>query len=146
MVCQTLGALHVYGSLHILTATPLSGSNAVLLLMSSDNVTVNGNARGAACVFPFLYRGTPTYSCTAVNYDKLWCSTTPNYDQDRLWGECLSYACVFPFLYRGTPTYSCTAVNYDRLWCSTTPNYDQDRLWGECLSYGERSDDTLPPL
>ncbi|KAK1803113.1 hypothetical protein P4O66_021652 [Electrophorus voltai] len=57
----------------------------------TDNFTVNGNSRGAPCVFPFLYRGHNYSDCTDLNYHSKWCSTTDNYDGDRQWGECLSY-------------------------------------------------------
>ncbi|XP_062387158.1 collagen alpha-6(VI) chain-like [Sardina pilchardus] len=50
--------------------------------------TVNGNAEGAPCVFPFVYLGTSYSTCTTLNHDKPWCSTTSNFDEDELWGEC----------------------------------------------------------
>ncbi|XP_062388354.1 cartilage matrix protein-like [Sardina pilchardus] len=50
--------------------------------------TVNGNADGAPCEFPFVYLGTSYSTCTTINHDKPWCSTTSNFDEDERWGEC----------------------------------------------------------
>uniref|UniRef100_A0A8C9W3F5 Fibronectin type-II domain-containing protein n=1 Tax=Scleropages formosus TaxID=113540 RepID=A0A8C9W3F5_SCLFO len=43
------------------------------------------------CVFPFKYNGQLYFSCTSVDskHERLWCSLTSDYDQDRLWGYCL---------------------------------------------------------
>ncbi|XP_041942654.1 chitinase-like protein PB1E7.04c isoform X2 [Alosa sapidissima] len=50
--------------------------------------TVNRDAGGAACVFPFVYLGTLHWTCTTINHNKPWCSTTGNFDQDGQGGEC----------------------------------------------------------
>ena len=50
--------------------------------------TVAGNAKGAFCQFPFRYKGVAYYECTRIDNRKLWCSTTPDYDADKLWGVC----------------------------------------------------------
>ncbi|XP_068120881.1 uncharacterized protein [Hyperolius riggenbachi] len=110
--------------------------------------TVEGNANGSPCVFPFIYRGIYYNSCTAAGQDdrRLWCATTRNYDNDKKWGFCLDQAlptiggnangspCVFPFTYNGTIYHSCTRLGESegRLWCSTTRNYDNDPKWGFC--------------
>ena len=31
--------------------------------------------------------------CTKNNYERYWCSTTPNYDEDELWGICREEIC-----------------------------------------------------
>lgn len=50
---------------------------------------MGGNAQGANCFFPFIYSGKLTYKCITDNNDgKLWCATTPSYDDDRVWGNC----------------------------------------------------------
>ena len=41
--------------------------------------TYGGNANGAACVFPFKYLNKTYYTCTDVDHDNLWCSTTYDY-------------------------------------------------------------------
>ena len=44
------------------------------------------------CVFPFRYRGLSYNSCTTITHTHPWCVITPNYRQDRKWGNC---ACKF---------------------------------------------------
>ena len=53
-------------------------------------ITTGGNANGAVCVFPFVYKGYSYYQCTVVGHrDALfWCATTNNYDVDQKWGNC----------------------------------------------------------
>ena len=51
--------------------------------------TVGGNAKGAPCVFPFLYYGKNYSQCTEINGLKAWCSTTKNYNEDKKWGFCI---------------------------------------------------------
>ncbi len=41
-----------------------------------DTYTTGGNANGAKCVFPFLYKSQKYYSCTTQDRNKAWCSTT----------------------------------------------------------------------
>ena len=44
---------------------------------------------GECCVFPFKYKSILMQSCiTDGNGNKLWCSTTSDYDQDGKWGNC----------------------------------------------------------
>ncbi|XP_062388351.1 cartilage matrix protein-like [Sardina pilchardus] len=62
--------------------------NKVMVFETRVVPTVNGNAEGAPCVFPFVYLGTVHRKCTTINHDKRWCSTTSNFDEDELWGEC----------------------------------------------------------
>uniref|UniRef100_A0A8B9JN12 Fibronectin type-II domain-containing protein n=1 Tax=Astyanax mexicanus TaxID=7994 RepID=A0A8B9JN12_ASTMX len=126
--------------------------------------TVNGNSRGAQCVFPFFYYGTNYTACISFNEStpwsstdhqynntyKRWCSTTDNYTRDGKWGECLNYdtvkgnsggaQCVFPFVYNGTYYTDCIDfteynITYEQ-WCSTTEDYTRDEKWGECPDYG----------
>ncbi|CAB4004602.1 Hypothetical predicted protein, partial [Paramuricea clavata] len=44
---------------------------------------------GECCVFPFKYKSNLMQSCiTDDNGNKLWCSTTSDYDKDGKWGNC----------------------------------------------------------
>ena len=60
-----------------------------------------GNSFGHCCQFPFIYKGQLHYQCIQKNSfekngnnrvknneDRLWCSTTHDFDQDRKWGYC----------------------------------------------------------
>ena len=58
-------------------------------VLDCDNPTVGGNANGACCVFPFIYKDTLYDKCTRHDHTKQWCSTTSNYDLDGEWGNCL---------------------------------------------------------
>ncbi|XP_064642682.1 balbiani ring protein 3-like [Lineus longissimus] len=49
--------------------------------------TEEGNGQGAACVIPFLYGSKWQEDCVQGN-EKMWCSTTENYDADKKWGYC----------------------------------------------------------
>ncbi|XP_065639762.1 uncharacterized protein LOC100197148 isoform X3 [Hydra vulgaris] len=51
--------------------------------------TYDGNANGACCYFPFIYGGQVYNNCTIVDWDSYWCSTTPSFDNDGMWGVCL---------------------------------------------------------
>lgn len=50
--------------------------------------TVGGNAHGACCKFPFIYKGAVYWRCTAQNAVKKWCSVTKVFALDRRWGYC----------------------------------------------------------
>lgn len=51
--------------------------------------TIGGNANGAICNFPFVYKDVLFSECiTLDNKGVLWCSTTYNYDVNKLWGNC----------------------------------------------------------
>ncbi|XP_006035838.1 matrix metalloproteinase-9 [Alligator sinensis] len=107
-----------------------------------------GNANGAACHFPFVFEGKSYSHCTAEGRaDGLpWCSTTPSFDQDKLYGFCpseLLYTyggnsdgakCVFPFVFDGTSYNTCTTDGRSDgyRWCATTANFDQDKKYGFC--------------
>lgn len=109
----------------------------------------SGNAGGSSCYYPFIYKGKSYYTCIVVDYDsrKPWCATSPDYDRDRKWGECIIYPyirttggnagaqpCVFPFIYQGRWTEGCLIANQGQYpWCATTRNYDEDKLWGRCI-------------
>uniref|UniRef100_A0A803W7V7 Mannose receptor C-type 1 n=1 Tax=Ficedula albicollis TaxID=59894 RepID=A0A803W7V7_FICAL len=68
-----------------------------------DLFTLLGNSNGAPCALPFLLSGRWHAECTAAGRSDglLWCATTPNFDQDHLYGLC-------------------PAANIDRFW-STDP-------------------------
>ncbi|KAL7852225.1 hypothetical protein SRHO_G00180100 [Serrasalmus rhombeus] len=57
----------------------------------TNNVTANGNSKGAPCVFPFFYNGSYHDDCVSFDRPNRWCSTTDNYTRDGQWGECLNY-------------------------------------------------------
>ncbi|XP_062976933.1 macrophage mannose receptor 1-like [Elgaria multicarinata webbii] len=51
--------------------------------------TLNGNAFGAPCVFPFKYMNKQHAECIRDDKNgKLWCGTTPDVDKDALTGYC----------------------------------------------------------
>lgn len=110
--------------------------------------TYFGNADGARCKFPFIFKNREYYSCTTSGRkDGLeWCSTTTNFDKDKKWGFCASEKlftydgnsngkpCRFPFNYAGRSYSKC--IKHGRKdnyrWCSTTANYDVDKKMGLC--------------
>ena len=49
-------------------------------------LTCGGSAYGAACVFPFTYKGKKYTKCTADDHTQEWCSTTATYSNK--WGNC----------------------------------------------------------
>merc|ERR1712002_1083200 len=51
-------------------------------------ITHGGNAKGAPCVFPFVYKNRKYKQCTADDHTAEWCATTDNYARDGKWGEC----------------------------------------------------------
>jgi len=60
-------------------------------MTAQSHKTVNGNANGAACVFPFEYGGKTYNRCTSVDGDpRPWCSTEKDgkLDASGKWGEC----------------------------------------------------------
>ncbi|XP_075033821.1 matrix metalloproteinase-9 [Mixophyes fleayi] len=107
-----------------------------------------GNAEGAVCHFPFIFEGQSYSSCTSSGRSDghLWCSTTPNFDQDKKYGFCPSellytfdgnsdgQPCVFPFIFDGESYSSCTTEGRSDgyRWCGTTANYDTDKKYGFC--------------
>ena len=57
--------------------------------LSFSVLTIGGNSNGAACVFPFTYRGKMYTKCTDARHTLLWCATTKNYTVDGKWGNCV---------------------------------------------------------
>ncbi|XP_076880757.1 LOW QUALITY PROTEIN: lymphocyte antigen 75 [Brachyhypopomus gauderio] len=75
--------------------------------------TTGGNSNGAPCRFPFLYNGTWHHNCVATanaTRPVEWCSTTDNYDQDQMWGDCLKYEEGCGALWDGPVNGSCILV------------------------------------
>ena len=56
-----------------------------------QQATVHGNGHGACCVFPFIFNGTNYNECVKGDTDEFWCATTRNYDEDKLWGNCVMH-------------------------------------------------------
>ncbi|XP_051465466.1 macrophage mannose receptor 1-like isoform X2 [Apus apus] len=52
--------------------------------------TLQGNANGQLCVFPFKYEGKEYNECTDAGRPNgwLWCATTADFDADKLYGFC----------------------------------------------------------
>ena len=51
--------------------------------------TDGGNAGGAPCVFPFIYKSKSFTECTDVDESRPWCATSGNYAREKEWGFCL---------------------------------------------------------
>ncbi|XP_007436108.2 matrix metalloproteinase-9 [Python bivittatus] len=110
--------------------------------------TYYGNANGSSCHFPFTFGGKTYSSCTPDGREDglPWCATTPNFDQDKLYGFCPSEylftfdgnshgeKCVFPFVFSGKSYKGCTTDGRTDgyRWCATTDNFDQDKKYGFC--------------
>ncbi|KAK1170415.1 matrix metalloproteinase-9-like [Acipenser oxyrinchus oxyrinchus] len=114
------------------------------LYSTGPPATTGGNANGAMCVFPFVYRGNTYEYCTTDGWwpSHPWCATVSNYDIEPIWGYCptsvpeiLGFECVFPFIYKEESYFSCTDKDSDKPWCSLTDNYDVDEQWGYCDGY-----------
>lgn len=49
--------------------------------------TIDGNAFGRPCVFPFMYNNVWYSDCTKVDSHLLWCSVETKYENE-VWGYC----------------------------------------------------------
>ena len=52
--------------------------------------TVGGTGLNEPCAFPYVYGGENYYQCISTRHGRPWCGTTTQYDDDELWGNCLS--------------------------------------------------------
>ncbi|CAH3194779.1 unnamed protein product [Porites evermanni] len=46
------------------------------------------SSTGNCCMFPFVYRGRRYNRCIRVKSKRPWCSLTPSYDRDKIYGYC----------------------------------------------------------
>ncbi|XP_067937713.1 uncharacterized protein [Watersipora subatra] len=51
---------------------------------------------GSRCIFPFKYKGKNYSTCIPNNHTQLWCATTPDYDRDEKWRECIEQDLLNP--------------------------------------------------
>ena len=58
-----------------------------------EGVVCGGNSDGQPCASSFIYRNKIYTGCTRDGREaidnELWCSTTANYDKDKMWGYCI---------------------------------------------------------
>ena len=66
--------------------------NTILYLFLANCIhTTGGTVReGSCCHFPFSFNGAQYYHCllSPTNNERMWCATTPYFEQDRQWGYC----------------------------------------------------------
>ncbi len=66
--------------------------NTILYLFLANCIhTTGGTVReGSCCHFPFSFNGAQYYHCllSPKNNERMWCATTPYFEQDRQWGYC----------------------------------------------------------
>ncbi|KAK6292131.1 hypothetical protein J4Q44_G00379160 [Coregonus suidteri] len=55
--------------------------------VNRDNYKVL-TVEGKECKFPFVQGGSIHHHCITTSFSRPWCSLTPNFDQDFLWGYC----------------------------------------------------------
>ena len=75
----------------------VSASTSILTMYTFTNIA-DVNDDGIACVFPFLYKGIPYYTCIYHDHDQPWCGTNATIDADDGggWIECgeIIYCCL----------------------------------------------------
>ncbi|XP_068762512.1 polyunsaturated fatty acid 5-lipoxygenase-like [Montipora capricornis] len=84
---------------------------------------------GEWCHFPFTYRGKVYSSCVTDGHNRLWCSTTDNHAQHRIWGNCA--AKIIEEKKEG--------LNWNELNATLNPTFD----WETAVQTALRTDDSL---
>ncbi|XP_063777611.1 macrophage mannose receptor 1-like [Pseudophryne corroboree] len=76
--------------------------------------TLKGNSNGQPCVFPFKYNSQWYVDCTLAGSPirRLWCSTTADFDKDKLFGFCPSKGIANNWMTDWWTTDSVTGANY----------------------------------
>ncbi len=85
-------------------------------------MTVDGNAQGAPCVFPFKYNGIKVYECLSDNtlVENKYIENT----------EVNEFLLNYQFSKQTNWHFDMKGVY--RRFCATTPDFDKDKLWGYC--------------
>lgn len=67
-------------------------SNSACSKTYREYFTIDGNAHGRPCQFPFFYKGKWYGDCTKFdsNINRDWCAVTTRYENNELWGYCPS--------------------------------------------------------
>lgn len=70
----------------------------ILNFSFAEVYTIDGNAFGRPCYFPFKYESKWYAECTrdGAQTQRLWCSVEPDYSGNELWGYCPTRDSKFP--------------------------------------------------
>ncbi|XP_076802493.1 MAM and LDL-receptor class A domain-containing protein 1-like [Clavelina lepadiformis] len=99
--------------------------------------TSGGTGNGQPCAFPFTYNGNVYHTCTYVDHDQPWCSTTTEYQG--YWGNCFGGNCL-TFWYHMS-NYAGTlrvlqSVGNGTTYYSEVPSWSRDGDHGDLWRFG----------